>query len=84
MCVFGRRFATDFRPFPMEPRWVVGKILAFWLMVLARSGKRTSWGDVHDTTKPIRLTDEQRIDWLRLIRSQNVGPRGIMAQTPQT
>jgi hypothetical protein len=25
----------------------------------------------------------QRIDWLHLIRSQNVGPRGIMAQTPQ-
>jgi DNA processing protein len=23
----------------------------------------------------IRLTDEQRIDWLRLIRSQNIGPR---------
>jgi DNA processing protein len=22
-----------------------------------------------------RLTDEQRIDWLRLIRSENVGPR---------
>jgi hypothetical protein len=39
---------------------------------------------VHDTTaKTFRLTDEQRIDWLRLIRSQNVGPRGIMAQTPQ-
>ncbi len=34
-------------------------------------------------TEPIRLTDEQRLDWLRLIRSQNVGPRGIMAQTPQ-
>jgi hypothetical protein len=31
----------------------------------------------------ITLTDEQRIDWLRLIRSDNVGPRGIMAQTPQ-
>jgi hypothetical protein len=31
----------------------------------------------------VRLSDEQRIDWLRLIRSQNVGPRGIMAQTPQ-
>jgi hypothetical protein len=31
-----------------------------------------------------RLTDEQRIDWLRLIRTENVGPRGIMAQTPQT
>jgi hypothetical protein len=30
----------------------------------------------------IRLTDEQRLDWLRLIRSDNVGPRGIMAQTP--
>jgi hypothetical protein len=29
------------------------------------------------------LTDAQRIDWLRLIRSDNVGPRGIMAQTPQ-
>ena len=23
----------------------------------------------------IRLTDEERLDWLRLIRSQNVGPR---------
>jgi len=31
----------------------------------------------------VRLTDEQRLDWLRLIRSDNVGPRGIMAQTPQ-
>jgi hypothetical protein len=38
---------------------------------------------VSDGTEPIRLTDEQRLDWLRLIRSQNVGPRGIMAQTPQ-
>ncbi|AXK83850.1 DNA-protecting protein DprA [Pseudolabrys taiwanensis] len=26
-------------------------------------------------TERIRLTDEQRIDWLRLIRSDNVGPR---------
>jgi hypothetical protein len=31
----------------------------------------------------VGLTDEERIDWLRLIRSENVGPRGIMAQTPQ-
>jgi hypothetical protein len=31
----------------------------------------------------VRLSDEQRVDWLRLIRSQNIGPRGIMAQTPQ-
>jgi hypothetical protein len=29
------------------------------------------------------LSAEQRLDWLRLIRSHNVGPRGIMAQTPQ-
>ncbi len=29
------------------------------------------------------LTDAQRIDWLRLIRSDRVGPHGIMAQTPQ-
>lgn len=33
--------------------------------------------------KGVQLTDEQRIDWLRLIRSQNIGPRGIMAQTPE-
>jgi len=30
----------------------------------------------------VTLSDEQRIDWLRLIRSDNVGPRGIMAQMP--
>ena len=30
-----------------------------------------------------RLSDEERIDWLWLIRSENVGPRGIMAQTPR-
>jgi hypothetical protein len=29
------------------------------------------------------LTDAERLDWLRLIRSENVGPVGIMAQTPQ-
>ena len=29
------------------------------------------------------FTDDQRLDWLRLIRSDNVGPRGILAQTPQ-
>jgi hypothetical protein len=32
---------------------------------------------------PLRLTDAERLDWLRLIRSDNVGPRGIMAQTPE-
>jgi DNA processing protein len=35
---------------------------------------------VHDIAKAsFRLTDEQRIDWLRLIRSQNVGPRTFRA-----
>jgi hypothetical protein len=27
----------------------------------------------------VRLTDDQRLDWLRLIRSDNVGPRGLRA-----
>jgi len=30
-----------------------------------------------------RLSDRQRLSWLRLIRTQNVGPAGIMAQTPE-
>jgi DNA processing protein len=34
-------------------------------------------------TNATDLTDAERIDWLRLIRSDRVGPRGIMAQTPQ-
>ena len=39
---------------------------------------------MNDTTASmIHLTEAQRVDWLRLIRSDNVGPRGIMAQTPQ-
>ncbi len=25
--------------------------------------------------RPVRLSDEQRLDWLRLIRTENVGPR---------
>jgi DNA processing protein len=29
--------------------------------------------------RAVQLTDEQRIDWLRLIRSQNVGPRTFRA-----
>jgi hypothetical protein len=39
--------------------------------------------DLKADRQGVRLGDEQRIDWLRLIRSQNIGPRGIMAQTPQ-
>jgi hypothetical protein len=38
---------------------------------------------VGEVSESVQLTDEQRIDWLRLIRSPNVAPRGIMAQTPQ-
>jgi DNA processing protein len=34
---------------------------------------------VNDGKEPIRLTDEQRVDWLRLIRSENVGPRTFRA-----
>ena len=40
-------------------------------------------GGMNNTQNTTYLTDEQRVDWLRLIRSDNVGPRGIMAQTPQ-
>jgi DNA processing protein len=32
-------------------------------------------GEVSAGAKPICLTDQERLDWLRLIRSQNVGPR---------
>jgi DNA processing protein len=39
----------------------------------------TEWlaagGAVKNSKSGVRLTDEQRIDWLRLIRSQNIGPR---------
>jgi hypothetical protein len=45
-----------------------------------------SAGDIVDNsniTRANHLTDAERIDWLRLIRSEHVGPRGIMAQTPQ-
>src|SRR5579864_5499547 len=30
---------------------------------------------MNEGAEAIHLTDEQRLDWLRLIRSQNVGPR---------
>ncbi|WP_347342473.1 hypothetical protein [Bradyrhizobium brasilense] len=39
---------------------------------------------MHDRSpSPTKLTDTERLNRLRLIRSDNVGPRGIMAQTPQ-
>jgi len=34
---------------------------------------------VSEGSEGVQLTDEQRIDWLRLIRSPNVGPRGLWA-----
>ncbi|WP_429027040.1 hypothetical protein [Bradyrhizobium sp. I1.14.4] len=39
---------------------------------------------MHDRTPNAAiLPDAERLNRLRLIRSDNVGPRGIMAQTPQ-
>src|SRR5262249_7493938 len=32
-----------------------------------------------DAATPVRLTEAQRLDWLRLIRSENVGPRTFRA-----
>jgi gluconate kinase len=40
--------------------------------------RQTRGGAVSKLGEGVQLTDEQRIDWLRLIRSPNVGPRGIM------
>jgi DNA processing protein len=34
---------------------------------------------VGEANKSVRLSDEQRLDWLRLIRSDNVGPRTFRA-----
>jgi hypothetical protein len=51
---------------------------ALWLIHVTRRGDNL---DAFNHTT--HLTDAERIDWLRLIRSDNVGPRGIMAQTPQ-
>jgi DNA processing protein len=34
---------------------------------------------VAEDTETVRLTDDERLDWLRLIRSENVGPRTFRA-----
>jgi DNA processing protein len=40
--------------------------------------------DAVDAINPsVELTEAERIDRLRLIRSDNVGPRGTNAETPQ-
>jgi DNA processing protein len=36
-------------------------------------------GNVDNRTEAKRLTDDERVDWLRLIRSENVGPRTFRA-----
>jgi hypothetical protein len=46
--------------------------------MLMRGGRMDS-----KTPSTTHLTETELIDRLRLIRSDNVGPRGIMAQTPQ-
>ena len=40
-------------------------------------------GAGHPKAEAPQLSDAQRFDWLRLLRSESIGPRGIMAQTPQ-
>ena len=42
-------------------------------------GNRGAGGDDVGTNGSIRLSDQQRIDWLRLIRSENIGPRTFRA-----
>jgi gluconate kinase len=45
-------------------------------------GRDGNGGEVNKEAHGIRLGDEERNDWLRLIRSQKIRPRGVMAQTP--
>jgi DNA processing protein len=49
------------------------------MLAITRRLERACGVWVSEGTEPIRLTDEQRLDWLRLIRSQNVGPRTFRA-----
>ncbi|MGC1249264.1 MAG: hypothetical protein WA889_00145 [Xanthobacteraceae bacterium] len=61
--------------------WFYGGSAPCKLRLCFRPQSLAAGGEVSEETEPIRLTDEQRLDWLRLIRSQNVGPRGIRQQT---
>ena len=45
--------------------------------------KRSSDAGVSVSAGGVTLTDEQRLAWLRLTRSENVGPAGIRAQRKQ-
>jgi DNA processing protein len=42
-------------------------------------GGNRNGGEVNKPTQGIRLSDEERIDWLRLIRSPTIGPRTFRA-----
>jgi len=48
-------------------------------MLGSNAAKHTRGGEVSERNEGVQLTDEQRIDWLRLIRSPNVGPRSRAA-----
>src|SRR5262249_3841518 len=41
--------------------------------------RQRAGGVVSEANEGVRLNDEQRLDWLRLIRSDNVGPRTFRA-----
>ena len=45
----------------------------------AGGGAALRGAEVLEPNEGVRLTDEQRLDWLRLIRSDNVGPRTFRA-----
>jgi DNA processing protein len=60
---------TEFQPRPAALR-------IFSYASLSASGASCQYGDgVNQIKQGVRLTDEQRLDWLRLIRSPNIGPR---------
>lgn len=44
-------------------------------MLVAAGGRKLS----NELSAGVRLSDEQRLDWLRLIRSENIGPRTFRA-----
>jgi DNA processing protein len=70
---------------PNDPVWNSSlSRLDTWAMLARPNADATNvqpGGDVTDRgiTEGVRLTDEQRLDWLRLIRSENVGPRTFRA-----
>jgi hypothetical protein len=49
--------------------------------IMATRGGEVS--DRKDKKDDVRLTDERRIDWLRLIRNPNVGPHGYRANVTE-